>query len=57
MAEIEIVSVDFDEFDLDDDTRALLESCLPDEPVDLRAILTEGKIAEAMISADIVKVH
>ncbi len=39
MAEIEIVSVDFDEFDLDDDTRALLESCLPDEPVDLRAIL------------------
>lgn len=57
MADIEAISIDLDDLDLDDETRTLLESCLPDEPVDLATILTEEKIAEAMLVAGLVKVH
>lgn len=57
MAEIEIVSIDIDELDVDDETKALLVACLPEKPVDWSKILTEEKIAEAMLAADLVEVH
>jgi len=55
MARIEIVTIDLD--DLDEETRELFERCMPEEPVDLRSILTEEMIAETMIAADLVQVH
>ncbi|WP_165358246.1 hypothetical protein [Mesorhizobium sp. Pch-S] len=57
MAEIEIVSIDIDSLDLDEETKALFISCLPKEPVDWSKILTEERIAEAMIAADLVRVQ
>lgn len=57
MATIEIIDIDLDSMDLDDETRVLIERCIPDEPVDLRALLSEQTIAEAMRAADLVQVH
>lgn len=57
MADITMVSVDLDDLDLDEETRALLESCIPEEAVDIAEILTEEKIAEAMVAAERVKVY
>ncbi len=57
MVEIEFVSINIDDLDVDHETKALLLECLPTEPVDWAAILTEERIAEAMIAADLVGVH
>jgi hypothetical protein len=57
MPEIEIVSFDLDEMDLDDDARALLKRAMPDEPVDLKAMLTDELVSEIMSDCDLVTKH
>lgn len=57
MAEVQILSVDLDDLDLTDEERVLLEACRPEGAVDLGLILTEEKIAEAMMALDLVQVH
>jgi hypothetical protein len=37
--------------------RKFLESCVPDEAVNLAEILDEEKIAEAMVARDLVQVN
>lgn len=55
--DIQIVDIDLDTLDLDDDTRALLESCLPEHPVDIAALLTQERIDEALIASGLVEAH
>jgi len=55
MAKIEIVIIDLDE--LDEETRALFLRCIPDEPVDLKSLLTEDVVAGAMVAGGFVAVH
>lgn len=57
MPEFEIVTLDLDTMDLDDETRALFERAMPDEPVDWDAVLTEERIAEATLALGLVEVH
>jgi hypothetical protein len=57
MPEFEIVTVDIDAMHIDDETRALLENAIPDEPVDWDAVLTEERIAQATLVLDLVDVH
>lgn len=55
--EIEFVTIDIDALDLPEDERRLLESCLPDEEVNLSLLLTDERIDTIKVAAGLVTVN